>query len=404
MLTLIETETQPFRKVHRLIDTFETILKTYTAVIIGTLLKEVDIPDKLKDLLVKDLEKPSLGTWQSINRETVDALVKHNIPCVIDSFYQAFDEFDRQYCKNSNDKEGLVNFISFRNSYAHGATPPDDNCTGDFEKYLPKLYEILEAEWFNETAIVSFKKPGLDDHVIIDGFQCVSDALNSKGFNTYNSGENNGVKPLYPYLVTAKGEIISLFPIITLTEDRSSESGYSVTFFNDLRKKNSISLLNYPSSEHISDKKLYSEFLSVVPLDEWKKSRSVSLFRGRVEELTEIFKGREAERKRIHDFVINEERGFLAVTGNPGIGKSALIAQSFRELSELNVEKKYHLIEYFVRRGTSHAGPDSMIGYLNRKIEDAFKTRIPAGADLQNNTQGFMNVYPLFQKSSMKVK
>ena len=58
------SETQPFRKVHRMIDLFETIIKMHTIVIMGEYFKRNELSEMAKGMLAYGLQKPLLGTWQ----------------------------------------------------------------------------------------------------------------------------------------------------------------------------------------------------------------------------------------------------------------------------------------------------------------------------------------------------
>ena len=51
LIELFSKESTPFRKVHHLIDLFEAIIKTHTAVIISDYFRHKDISDDIKGLL-----------------------------------------------------------------------------------------------------------------------------------------------------------------------------------------------------------------------------------------------------------------------------------------------------------------------------------------------------------------
>jgi hypothetical protein len=55
-------ETQPFRKVHRMIDLFETIIKMHTVVIMGEYFKRNELSEMAKGMLAYGLQTPSLCT------------------------------------------------------------------------------------------------------------------------------------------------------------------------------------------------------------------------------------------------------------------------------------------------------------------------------------------------------
>ena len=52
-----------------MIDLFETIIKTHTAVMMGEYFKHNQISDTAKGMLAAGLRTPSLGTWQLFSRE-----------------------------------------------------------------------------------------------------------------------------------------------------------------------------------------------------------------------------------------------------------------------------------------------------------------------------------------------
>jgi hypothetical protein len=66
---LYQSENQPFRKVHRMVDLFESVIKTYTAVMMAEYFRRSEVSDAVKGLLANGLRTPSLGTWQLFSRE-----------------------------------------------------------------------------------------------------------------------------------------------------------------------------------------------------------------------------------------------------------------------------------------------------------------------------------------------
>jgi len=64
LFKIYQTESQPFRKVHRMIDLFESIIKSHTVVIIAEYVKHNKLSEAAKGMLAQGLRTPSLGTWQ----------------------------------------------------------------------------------------------------------------------------------------------------------------------------------------------------------------------------------------------------------------------------------------------------------------------------------------------------
>jgi len=144
---LYQKETQPFRKVHRMIDLFECILKSHTAVIISTYFNENKLSDAVKGLLADGLRTPSLGTWQLFSRIIQAELTCANVPSFLPSFQKEFEWLDKSL------SEEKTNIISFRNGYAHGATPTDEQCNTDITKFSPFLEKLLNLSWQKESGI-----------------------------------------------------------------------------------------------------------------------------------------------------------------------------------------------------------------------------------------------------------
>lgn len=320
--TLFTEEVQPFRKVHRMIDLFESIIKSHTVVILAEYVKYNDLSDTAKGMLSQGLRTPSLGTWQLFSRVLFEELEGKEYQWTINSFVDEFKHLDKAL---NNDK---TNVIAFRNGYAHGATPSDEQCEKDIERFEPFLNLLLSSKWLGQSST----------HVI-DG------------------------------LVYLKSETDSLclHPILLHREENSDAS---FAFFNDL-KNDKIGLLNYPLGKHYREKEFFKEFHNYLPLNEWKKSGNNEFFQ-RIEELTETFKGRAAERESLLQFVLNKSKGYCSIQGNPGIGKSALIAQFFKDLRVIKEASSVQVVEYFIRRGTAQAQTEYLLNYLIKRTDEVF--------------------------------
>jgi hypothetical protein len=320
--TLFTAEVQPFRKVHRMIDLFESIIKSHTVVILAEYVKCNDLSDTAKGMLSQGLRTPSLGTWQLFSRVLFEELEVKEYQWTIDSFVDEFKYLDKAL---NNDK---TNVIAFRNGYAHGATPSDEQCEKDIERFEPFLNLLLSSKWLEQSST----------HVM-DG------------------------------LVYLKSETDSLclHPILLHREENSDAS---FAFFNDL-KNDKIGLLNYPLGKHYREKEFFKEFHNYLPLNEWKKSGNNEFYQ-RIEELTETFKGRTAERESLLQFVLNKSKGYCSIQGNPGIGKSALIAKFFKDLRGSKEASSVQVVEYFIRRGTAQAQTEYLLNYLIKRTDEVF--------------------------------
>ena len=329
-------ETQPFRKVHRMIDLFESIIKTHTVVIMSEYVRHNKLSDTAKGLLSQGLRTPSLGTWQLFSRVLFEELQKENFEWTLSDFAAEFIELDKAL---NADK---TNVIAFRNGYAHGATPSDSSCEADIKKHEPFLHKLLQSKWLSAS---SFEE--IDGKVF----------LRCKGRAEAGSDA-----------------VLSLHPIL-LYRHENSEASFA--FFNDI-KNDKIGLLNYPLGKHYREKDFFREFHEYLPLHEWKKTGNNEFYQ-RIEELTETFKGRTHERASLVQFVSEKSKGYCSIQGNPGIGKSAIIAQFFKDLKAHKELKQLTVIEYFIRRGTQQAQAEYLFNYLIKRTDEVF----PQGKEIR---------------------
>jgi hypothetical protein len=447
-LDLYNTEPHPFTKVHRMIDLFEIIIKTHSAYIISDYFRIMNVSDEIKGLLAEGLITPSLGIWQVFSREIMDDLVFpkellkdsyneimtrlepnqketfsklylwendvfklsptiltkrrktiHKIVknsnfafsklLFLPSFYSYFFEWDKQISNEFTiGNKKIPNPIELRNKYAHGATPDSNICMEDINNYQAVLDYMLAAEWLHNTTIVVFaKKNGTFQRIpfLYDPTPFPLEEQCQHAIKQYKKLKENS-----PYLLNSKGELLSLFPIITFKEIREKAKS-TLFFFNDLKKikKQQISLLNYPNSYHLIDSDIYEEFLSVINVIKWK-NKIHNVFKDIIQELTDNFQGRVEEQTYMNRFIETRIKGILFVFGSPGIGKSALIATvinnlkiPYRQGNLGEANQEYYVVEYFIRRNSIFAKPIKMLDALSRQLEDVCRTKIPYGNTLE---------------------
>ncbi|WP_173275573.1 ATP-binding protein [Paenibacillus sp. NEAU-GSW1] len=420
MIALYESESEPFRKVHRLIDLLETIIKTHTVVLVSNFLHRKALSDDIKSLIAGCLRTPSLGHWHEFSRVIADDLLfnflteqqyEHLMQAALSAdqkqgLADIYEKHEQYYVIRKGTarkklhgflktlmvkqiKEGhplflnpyivpsfLDTFIEWentvqavigtRNQYAHGATPNDEECLKDIAKLEQILTSWLEEQWLHETKIAA------------------ADAEGNAIFGAEANPMDMTLIPYHPYIATKEGGAYSLFPLL-YTKQKQDEPEYHLIFFNDLKKyhESKISYLNYPYAEHIHTDSIYHDFLSVIDYDNWKRFKS-SIFNERIQELTSNFHGRKEELEELYAYIENHNNGFYYVTGIAGIGKSALLAAASVRLSK---EESLYCIPYFVRSGTRLADYSCFVHQLNAQIEEIFHTKINAGPTLGEQVQ-----------------
>jgi serine/threonine-protein kinase len=127
---------------------------------------------------------------------------------------------------------------------------------------------------------------------------------------------------------------------------------YSLTEANQLLKAAEFSELN-PEKPEESD--LINKIVELQPMN----VESATLIRKK----TEDFTGRAWVFTEIDEFLTNHSSGYFVLTGEPGIGKSSIIAQ---------LAKNHSYIRFFLERGR---GTENVLPSLCRQISNRYKLR-----------------------------
>lgn len=379
-----EDDAQPFRKVHRLIDLIEVFCKLYTAASMATFLhalrSRIDHQNtalsealftKIKIMLAAGLKTPSLGIWWKFARDIAAILKELNIPHILPGADKEL-LYDKSNIKKAFD--GKNNLITFRNSYAHGATPTNAVCKKDLEELWPRMMQLLiDAVSFRETQLVICNDENTFLHVIGSQLKPIECSLDALPGHTWFCSNN---------------QLIDGYPILSF---KLNDGKADFFFYNDLKDKYA-NYLNYPNAAHLKDANLKQEILNYIPIEDWKKMGNVDMdpFRQQVEMLTEVFKGRKRELANIASFLSEEENSFLCIWGPPGVGKSALLARAtqitrcspeVRESMEDSgqwPQGKVYLVEYFIRRGATETA-SQFFDSVNQRLDYLFNLRFDYG-------------------------
>ena len=204
LLSLCDAEDNSFRKVHRLIDAFEWASKWHTVLAVADLLREAEVPANMKVLFATGLRTPSLGTWNLFFREAMAAIKQPSMP---------FGEWERL---TSLEKRHQI--VAFRNGYAHGATPSDEECERDIKRMYPVLLQLLGSELFKSIQLVA---SGPDGVLILRGSDQEKTGL------TLESGKTGALLP--------DGLLLELWPLGVYTQGSKVADEWGFYFFNALK-------------------------------------------------------------------------------------------------------------------------------------------------------------------------
>lgn len=425
------SEEQPFRRVHRLIDLMETIIKTHTVVLIGVYFKGSFISEGIKKLFAASLTTPSLGHWQTFSRVLFDELAMNHLTqqhyeALLDQFrtdqqreklakiytweenqyrlrsYDAISKIKdyRKFVLNgiqslhhagrakwidhrfAFDHSFFSHFISWdlqtdlviniRNRYAHGATPSDEECLRDIAALEQLRAEWMDAEWLNHTSIV-VQASNESSWMNLEGREAELSHVTQQLASAASS-----YAPHSPLLISSNGVIIDLFPLLHCLQIMP-EWGGSLIFFNDLKKYKSkaVSYLHYPAAKHIQDRDSFGRFIQLFDMEAWRNHKAPGVFDSIIEELNRGgFQGRVRELQWLEEYIRSREQGICIVEGAPGIGKSTLLNQA---LSSVNEADGYRIIRYYARRNLFSDDRTYLLQYLNDQLQHYFPIQLETG-------------------------
>lgn len=246
----------------------------------------------------------------------------------------------------------------------------------DIEVYLPLLEKMLNEKWLHTTSIV------------------------------VDEGKKEYLQRVY--LIKKDNQKLDLFPLLQSMSynDKSQENRFY--FLNDLKnfeqQNGEICLLNYPDAKLLKDNLQHVEFLKVINIYEWKKHKLKSEFQQRINELSESFKGRIEEKRKIYEFIDNNNEGLFILSGNPGVGKSAVFAKIVEELrSKASLETRdVYVVEYFIRRNTQGNSAKRLLEYLHKKLDKIYDTNIEYLGDLDKDQSNLHEKLKIISKSLNK--
>jgi hypothetical protein len=346
-----------FRKINRIIDAFEWSIKWHTVLTLSDLLR--DIPDNMKCELSEKLATPSLGIWHKWHQQALDGLKDP----VVD-----WKDWDTLVAAESKSK-----IISLRNTFAHGATPSEEECHKKCEQFLPVLLDLIRSPFFCEVGLV-LPKP--------DGTQ-LSQGKGDTSCSFHLQESHAGAV----LLDSPDKLLLDLWPLGCFQPDPDGKRGESFFYYYNALRKNKVEQLNYECCFHRRDKNLWDPFHERFPLKEWEMQlvkvhdESTRI----IAELTACFKGRSSELSKLAEFM-EKGNGTLWVKGGPGFGKSALLAKASKEALASDgqrMEAKTKVINHFIRRGSLSAKVRYFLKRLCDQLDNEYALKgLPNKGDL----------------------
>lgn len=332
---LVECET-PLARLFALRDVVEVSLKFCAAVMIKDYLRLGTRASAVDSSLAADLRRPSLGAWNNLWRETARCLQKTRTQAFAPQLVDFYFEANGSPRKRNHDL--VERLIKFRNRVVgHGARPRDDEAEKVFQATQPLAEQLLaELDFLADYSLLFFDETGAgvvlnDDHSESIAPPVVSSFENNHLFLKHD--EN--LLPLYPLLLRE--------PCDFQVSETEVCRHVKIFFFNGGDRKPEFLdyLMNHSKhAPHVAD--ALSEIVSGarqhlnVEAEEGVRGVSLDLMR----EMTRTFVGREIEEETTLRFLKTENRGYLKIVGDPGIGKSSLLSQIVLDLTDDELENR----------------------------------------------------------------
>ena len=152
------TETEPFKRIHLLKETFLNYLK-YLGLVTASEYFSSDL--KVKDInrnFKQFLFRPQFGFWNAFMRETVKALKENKHQWFVKELPGYYKKIESEKkAKKYNEHTGIGALINFRNHYlGHGMVPSREKCEALWVENFAILKELLlEMEFCKNYSIVS---------------------------------------------------------------------------------------------------------------------------------------------------------------------------------------------------------------------------------------------------------
>ncbi len=327
----LDANSSPLDRLFALKDLFEVALKYCAIVMIQDYLR-LGLKAAPVDLAItQHLGRPQLGNWNHIMREIARCFSgqreKSAVPQLAD-FY-----FEPGGAPRKRGHELVDKLIGFRNRVlAHRARPRAQEAEEIYHATLPLVEQFLsELSFLKDYPLIHCKDPGhCELHMGV-------------GPPAPAAAPAGGASPPAGHLcVQGKNVLLTLFPL--LLYDRC---GYGAPpdvcgltkffFFNGGERKPEF--LDYSMShvKHLSDigsvlQQIIAGCRDRLNLDIGPASLAAS--RDMMGEMALGFVGRVREEDEILRYILEHDRGFVTVAGDPGIGKSALLSRVVLDLTE----------------------------------------------------------------------
>jgi tetratricopeptide (TPR) repeat protein len=355
-----------FRALWRMVDAAEIITRFFAITVLSDLLRQRgEFPEPVRNVLTENLEHPTFGAWRELLAVAVDNLPrgKEGARC----FVAELPSFVRDRwlpALGGGEDPPEEKLIALRNLLAHAGRLPDVQARKLREAHRKRFEALIGGMAFlTEYDLVACDREACDREEGILRLKGLPDP--GQAFPKFKGHLSFAPQPERVYLVRG-GEGLDLFPLHAFTDIlqwrgdgfESLEEAAPQIYFRVSRKGylEYISFSDRAAFSHLGEE-AYQRFQEIFRLEEWRaRQRQEEEARGvqrqweeLVRELTEVLVGREEHIRQVKEAIKGTGKGFLWISGKPGIGKSALMAKLMKDY--VGQTQRYIVIPYFFRLG-----------------------------------------------------
>jgi WD40 repeat protein len=364
----LDTSADVLRTLFALKDCFEASLKYLVAVLLaGYRESPACTPENNEQLMEDGLVRPSLGNWRIIAHRLSGWLNDAEAPAGLaaQAFLQRRQSGGKPAFSRLNQE--CEAFVKYRNeALGHGAMRSEGAYRKDLDAWLPTLWRLLDAV----SALAPWRLclPTEVDQCEVWMGPAPGGVLASGHFSS---------EQLRHFVLQAaggNGATVDLFPFLCYLPDSSQalRLHYYDSVHRYQQKRREANLLEYDNGYRYPRQEPIEGLERVFTRDQLSAavamiSRRLELIEGRIAHFDELLAvqtrlvGRAWAIKDIQDFLSGQDRGLLVIEGQPGQGKTALLAHLIEHTFAHDAPVPVY---FFYRRTAGITDPDVCVRSL----------------------------------------
>ncbi|MEJ7613448.1 MAG: AAA family ATPase [Candidatus Fervidibacter sacchari] len=392
-------ESNPFIALWRMVDAAEIITRFFTITVLSDILRQKgEFPQPVKIALTEKLERPTFGAWKDLLAIAIDNLPKEKgqTRCFVFEL-PSFVRGKWLPALGSGEDKPEEKLIALRNFIAHAGRLPDEKAQELLSAHRQRFESLVnELSFLSNYDLIACTKEG--QIVWLKGLPSADGS-----FPEFERSLSFSPALERVYLVHGD-EWLDLFPLHAFTDilqwreelydfERLEEVAPQIYF--RLSERGYLECISFSTKAVFSHlgKDAYQRFREIFRLEEWRAQRKSEaeaqgiqkLWDELVNELTEVFVGREEHVRQVKEAVKRKSKGFLWISGKPGVGKSALMAKLMKDY--IGQTQHYIVIPYFFRFGQAGLSVMDFLATALKRLQGELKRTIEPAPNLPDRQQ-----------------